>query len=516
MYCIRGLKTSLSKITHPTGEVLSLGTMAVTPSFKFVKDGNGGYAGTLFGKSSDNPTPWTITNEIVTSVDGNGVITTRHVGVQPRKSDNGTMLPHNTTDRYVGAIYAGWTYQYVYDSQRFSLYRNSVPLSPVNEITVFQAKVKKNISIYSENDKVRIDPSVIAIDATAGELINVQVQRAPGWKDAAGITAVKNEISGAFVNTSNENIFSDQGYGYYISGYNGFYNGLTKPDDVSYRGVEICFASNKIIQYKDVLNYVYISFGGLMGTVRIYITPELKEKLLTAASLKNYVVFRFNVGFTRGYLDDPTNVPEVSYRESLQVCLQHGSDFLPEETVVSPDGEFVILKFNRLTKVDVLFDNIEHGFDYISDINNEIKITRRTKKFTTGGVLQITQKHRLRNAGTNKVYTYTIPDTVPPDQPMFTSATRNIIYGTGTRNDVVYVEREGVVLGSTIINTNGTFELTVVDASFSNGDTITLYTKDAANNKSPETVVVLDSIVSENRIEATINSDVVQQIGFHN
>lgn len=513
MYCIRGLKTSLSKITHPTGEVSSLGTMAVMPSFKFVKDGNGGYAGTLFGKSEENPTPWSITNEIITSVDGKGVVTARHVGVQPRKSDNGTMLPHNTTDRFVGATFANWVYSY--DSQRFSLYRNSVPLSPVNEITVFQTKVKKNISIYSENDLVRLDPSVIAVDATAGELINVQVQRAPEWKDSAGITAVKNDISGAFVNTSNENIFADQGYGYYISGYNGFYNGLTKPDDVSYRGVEICFASNQIIQYKDVLNYVYISFGGLMGTVRIYITPELKAKLLTAASLKTYVVFRFNVGFTRGYLDDPTNLPEVSYRESLQVCLQHGSDFLPEETVVSPDGEFVILKFNRLTKVDVLFNNVEHGFDYISDINNEIKVTRRDKKFTTGGVLQITQKHRLKNAGTNKVYTFTIPDTVPPDQPMFTSATRTIIYGTGTRGDIVYVEREGEVLGSATINTTGTFELTVANTTFSNGETIVLYTKDAANNKSPETIVVLDSIASETRIDATINSDVMQQIGYH-
>lgn len=511
MYCIRGLKTSLSKVTYPTGEVTALGSLAIDPTYNFVKS-EGGYSGILFAKASDNPTPWQISSTIASTLKENGDVEQRHVAVQGRMSDNGSLLPHNTTDRYIGPTYTNWVY--TYDQQRFSLYRNSVPLSPVNEVTIIQAKVAKNISIYSENDKVRIDPSVLD-GATVGELLSIPIQRAAGWKDAGGITAVKADVTGAFVDTDGDNVISDSGYSYHINKITGYYDGKSKPKDVTYRTCEICFASNQIIEKQANLSYVYFSFGGLMGTVRMYLTPELKQKILTAASKKNYVTFRFNVGFTRGYLDKPETVPVLDYRESLEVCLQHGSDFLPEETVVSPDGEFVILKFNRLTKVDVLFNNIEHGFDYISDINNEIKVTRRDKKFTTGGVLQITQKHRLVNSGTNKVYTFTIPDTVPPDQPMFTSATRNIIYGTGTRNDVVYVERDGAVLGSAIINTNGTFELTVTDATFSNGDTITLYTKDAANNKSPETVVVLDSIASENRIDATINSDVVQQIGHH-
>lgn len=516
MYCIRGLKSSLSKITYPSGEISELGSIAIDPNFAYVKNSNGGYSNSLFGGGLEsNPTKWVVTP---TSFTGKHPVTNidnaRQITIQPRQSDNGNMLPHNTSNRYISALSYSWT---GYENQRFSLYRNSVPLSLVNEYLIFQANIKKNASIYSSNDLVRVDPGVIGPDATVGSLIDVPLQYDPKHIPNASIAANGYETNSYLMTPGGSVLaYTLSGGNYYSNGYTNYYNGVNNPNDVTYRTIEVNFSSSDISNNVERIGYIHIGLGGIYGDVRIYFTGEFRDRIIAAASLKNYVTLRFNVGQTRGYLDDTSAMPTLTYKDSLLTCFQHGSDFLPEQTEVDPAGEFVILKFNRMSKVDVLFNDLEHGFDLITDENNEIRINKRTLKFTTGGLLQITQKHRLNNSGKNKVYAFVIPDTVAPDQPAFTSAARDIIYGTGTHNDIVYVEREGILLGSSVITSTGSFEITLTDTVLANGETITLYTKDTAGNKSSTIDVLLDSIISENRINTTLNSDVLQQIGYHN
>lgn len=501
----------MSKITYPSGEISNLGTIVSDNTVPFVKNGDGGYGGVLFGLAKGNPTPWTLGSTTTSVKDVKGNHNSRQISIQPRISNSGNLLPHNSSDKYISAIYGSWIDNY--ENQRFKLSRNSVPYSPVNEILVFQANVKKKHDIYSNTDLVRVDPSIISTDPVEPKFIDVKVERTSEWIDGAGITAPSYSTN-AYIWDGNSLLASHTGDIYYASGYTGAFESIDVGADITWRGVEVVYYSSDILKYTYATR-LSVSIGGIIGTISIPLIGEFRTAIMAAAKLKTYVSIRFMVGFTRGSLDGALPLPTLTVRDGLKTCLLHASDFLPEETVVSPDGEFVILKFNRLTKVDVLFDNVEHGFDYISDENNEIRVNRRDKKFTMGGVLQITQKHRLRNSGKNKTYTFTIPDTVAPDQPTFTSATRNIIYGTGTRNDIVYAEKDGVVIGSATILTNGTYEIILSNIVLNNGDSISLYTKDAANNKSAVTEVLIDSVSEENRIEATLNSDIMQQIGKH-
>lgn len=507
MYQIRGLKSSLDKVAYPSGKVTNLGTIIEDRTFPFNPGRNGGYEGNLFTKDSDNTSPFDIEAEVV--VGGRGENTYyKTVTTQKQFSNNGSLLPHNTTDRYLGPTsWAGWGGMY-YLNQKFKLNRNAVPFSSVNELLVIQARLNNVIDTTPLGVRTYVDHR---FDGNGiGTLIDLPVRTKPGL---SGIASP--DPSDLYIRVKNRNganlFISKTNYETNKTIYSPF--NVNGNNDVIYRYVDLALPSEKIIQYIDEMYTLEFSYGARFTNCVIDVNDALKEALLKGSAKYANVVIKLLFTTSRGYFDKDHEPAPPKKIEAMKKTLRHQSDFLPLQSVVNPDGEFVILKFNRLTKVDIFFDSVGLMYDTFSDANNEIRVNKKATKFTVGGVMTITQKHDfVPGSGSNRTFTFTIPDTTPPEAPVFTDATRNTVSGTAMAGDVVVIEKDGVIIAQGPATATNTFELVLESVELNNGDVLVLYTKDKVGNKSTYVNATVTDILSENKLSMLINTDVYNTI----
>ena len=513
MYCIRGLKSSMDKISYPSGNVVPLGTISDDPDFEYSPDNSGGYGSNiLFIKQENNPNNWSVlATSIISKIDQfTGRTIYKTCSVQGRNSDDGSLFPANSTNKYLSTTYRYWRSSSTYDIQRFKFNRNSVPYSAIDESIVFQVNISINDNL---NGSVSVrTPSTFTNGASVGNLLPINLRRRVPENYPTSIESVySGDVSWSFRDINNNHLTGSSLSDYYISGLNDDgYNGYFADGDVSYNPVELAISSANLAPVIDNVHYIEIYGANILGRVTIDVTAEIRAALKIGCTKHPYVGLRFIVAYSKGKIDgsSPTTISDES---AIRRVLMHESDFLADQTIVSSDGEFIIIKFNRYSKVDVLFNNVELGLNLTTDANNEIRVNKKTASFNVGGSLTIIQKHNRRKSGKNRTYTYIVPDTVAPDTPVFTSASRINVYGTGTRGDVVYVSRNDIILGTAIISSTNTFEVVIMNTVLENGDVITIYTQDAAGNKSEDVVVTLENIASENRVNIGLNGDVIEE-----
>lgn len=507
MYQIRGLKSSLDKVAYPSGKVTNLGTIIEDRTFPFNPARNGGYEGNLFTKDSDNTSPFDIKAEVV--VGGRGENTYyKTVTTQKQFSNNGSLLPHNTTDRYLGpSSWAGWASVY-YLNQKFKLNRNAVPFSSVNELLVIQARLNNVIDTTPISVGTYVDHR---FDGNGiGTIINLPIRTKPGLSSIASP-----DTYDLYINVKNRNgvslFTSKTNYQTNKTEYSSF--NVNSNNDVIYRYVDLGLSSAKIIEHIDQMYTLEFSYGARFANCVIDVNDELKTALLKGAAKYTNVVFKILFTSSRGYFDKAHEPAPPKKIEAMKKTMRHQSDFLPLQSVIDSNGEFVILKFNRPTKVDIFFDSIGLMYDTFSDANNEIRVNKKATKFTVGGVMTITQKHDfVTGSGSNRTFTFTIPDTTPPEAPVFTDATRNTVSGTAKAGDVVVIEKDGVIIAQGPATATNTFELVLESVELNNGDVLVLYTKDKAGNKSTYVNATVTDILSENKLNMLINTDVYNTI----
>ncbi len=507
MYQIRGLKSSMDKITYPTGIVLSAGVFSTDQTFKF--QGSRYHTDTLFTQDTNTAYGFELVSKNLKYVNTK-TNKTHHktISVQPRISNNGSLLPHNTSDRYLGPNYwAGWG-GYYYVNQKLTMNRNAVVYSPVNEVMVFQADIENNLTGGIVDDGTYIDYRFYETGVGKSSPINYAV---PEEAKLSGITDPTSELDTKvlFKNVEGTTIFSSKDHWASARSEYQYFN-VGDDTDINYRYIDLAIASADIKAMIQDVSYIVGSYMGRYNLARIEVTEDMKTHLLAGANKFNYVYLKLLLSNTAGRFSTEPVTKTVDYRKALLKSMQHQSDFLPEETIIDSAGEFIVLKFNRPTVVDIFFNNDAYEYDKVSDLNHEIRIIKKTTPFTVGGTLTITQKHKFQAGSyTNRTFTFPVPDTVAPNPPTFGMATRNTITGNAIRDDIVYVEREDIVLGSSRATTTGTFEITLTDTIFNNDDIVTLYTKDTAGNKSTLVTVTLTDIASENAVSLNMNSDIL-------
>ena len=507
MYQIRGLKSSMDKITYPVGIVLSAGVFSTDKTFKF--QGRRYRSNILFTEDTNADHGFELVSKNIEYTNSKTNKTHyKTVSVQPRISNNGSLLPHNTSDRYLGPNYWGGVGGYYYMNQKLSMHRNAVVYSPVNEVMVFQADLVNNLTggefelgtyvdyRFYENNLGKITAANYNIPEAA-KLSGIidpdsELDTIVRFKDASGTT---------LFNSKNHWESSRAEYEYF---------NVDNDTDINYKYIDLAISANDIKTHIQNVSYVVGSYFGRFNLARLEITEDMKTHLLAGANKFNYVYLKLLISNTAGHFNTEESTKVVDYRKALLKSMQHQSDFLPEETIIDSAGEFIVLKFNRPTVVDIFFNNDAYEYDKVSDLNHEIRIIKKTTPFTVGGTLTITQKHKFQAGSyTNRTFTFPVPDTVAPNPPTFGMATRNTITGNAIRDDIVYVEREDIVLGSSRATTTGTFEITLTDTIFNNNDIVTLYTKDTAGNKSTLVTVTLTDIASENAVSLNMNSDIL-------
>lgn len=507
MYQIRGLKSSMDKINYPAGVVLSAGVFSTDQTFKFqgsryrtdilfTQDTNAVYGFELVSKNLEYVNTKTNKTHYKT------------ISVQPRISNNGSLLPHNTSDRYLGPNYwAGWG-GYYYVNQKLTMNRNAVVYSPVNEVMVFQADLVNNLTGGIAEDGTYVDYRFYETGVGKSSPINYAV---PEAAKLSGITDPTSELDTKvlFKNAEGTTVFSSKDHWASARAEYQYFN-VDEDTDVNYRYIDLAVASADIKAMIQDVSYIVGYFMGRYNLARIEVTEDMKTHLLAGANKFNYVYLKLLLSNTAGRFSTEPVTKTVDYRKALLKSMQHQSDFLPAETVIDSAGEFIVLKFNRPTIVDIFFNNDAYEYDKVSDVNHEIRITKKTVPFTVGGTLTITQKHKFQTGSyTNRTFTFPVPDTVAPNPPTFGVATRNTISGNATRDDIVYVERDAIVLGSNKATTTGTYEIVLTDTVFNNDEVVTLYTKDTAGNKSTLVEVTLTDVASENVVALNMNSDIL-------
>lgn len=509
MYQIRGFKSSMDKVAYPTGKVSSIGTLLEDTSFKFQPGREGTYdSGLLFAKDTDNNALFDLTSELI-YVERGAESYYKSVAVQKQISNNGSLLPHNTNDRYLGPVrWAGWGGNY-YLNQKFKLNRNAVPFSPVNEFLILQTKLNNVIDTTPNTFGTYVDYRFN--ENSTGDIINIPIRTLPDVKTSIASPATY-DVYLSVKDKNNKVLFSSNNtYDSIGESFSYFYvNNVT---DVCYKYLDLAISADNINMYIADMHTISLQYGSRYTGCVIDITESLKATLVKGALKYRYVLFKIMLTSSRGYFDKQNEPLPPNKLEAIKSTMRHQSDFLATETVVDVSGDFIILKFNRPTKVDVFFDSVALLYDVFSDANNEIRVNKKTTKFTVGGVLTITQKHNfVSGTFTNRTFTYTVPDTTPPAPPTYTGATRNTISGTALAGDIVVVEKDNVVIAQGLATATNSFELILASVELSNDDVIVLYTKDKAGNKSTFVNVTITDINSENKIQLLVNSDILNTI----
>ena len=509
MYQIRGFKSSMDKVAYPTGKVSSIGTLMEDTSFKFQPGRDGSYdSGLLFSRDNDNNALFDLTTELVYVNRGTDSFY-KSVAVQKQISNNGSLLPHNTNDRYLGPIsWAGWGGNY-YLNQKFKLNRNAVPFSPVNEFLILQTKLNNVIDTTPNTFGTYVDYRFN--ETGIGEVINIPIRTLPDVKTSIDSPDTY-EIILNVTNKNNVVLYTSKNT-YSSIGDSFSYFNVNGNTDICYKYIDVAISAANINTYLADMHTISLQYGARYASCVIDVTDSLKAILAKGAAKYNYVLFKIMLTSSRGYFDKQNEPLPPNKLEAIKSTMRHQSDFLATETVVDVSGDFIILKFNRPTKVDVFFDSVALLYDVFSDANNEIRVNKKTTKFTVGGVLTITQKHNfVSGTFTNRTFSYTVPDTTPPAPPTYTGATRNTISGTALAGDIVVVEKDNVVIAQGLATATNSFELILASVELSNDDILVLYTKDKAGNKSTFVNVTITDSSSENNSQMLVNSDSLNTI----
>lgn len=496
----------MDKITYPQGEVMPAGTFLQDKEYKFA----GGYYSTsdLFSESTEGDFGFNLVTAQHEYVGKDQKKHLKTISVQSRISNNGTLLPHNSTDRYLGPVYWGGYGGYMYHNQRFKLNRNAVPYSPVNEVMVFQADVVNKLEGGKFPFKTYIDYRFY--EDGKGKLLDVNYAVLPE-AEVSGIVDPTSELDIClnFYTPNGTFLFSSEDHWGSARQEYKFFN-IDGNTEVNYRYLDLAVESSQIIENIDNIGYAKGYYMSRYNQARLEFTEELKAAVLTGAQKYKYIYFKIMTANAAGYFEGQGESKPFDHAKAINSSLAHNSDFLPEESFVDPAGDYVILKFNRPTKVDILFNNIAYEYDKFSDANHEIRVNKKSLPFTTGGIITIVQKHKfLSGSYTNRTFTYVVPDTVAPDTPVFGSATRTSVSGGAKVNDIVYLERNNVILGNAKATATNTFEIVLTNDTFDNGDVIKLYTQDTAGNKSEIVEVTLTDISSENKVSLLLNTDII-------
>lgn len=288
----------------------------------------------------------------------------------------------------------------------------------------------------------------------------------------------------------------------------GYYSSIPERPEDSLYGFDVGILSTTFLANKDDIGRFSIVVGGAVRRVSIPLTAELKAMLERGATRYTYVCFRFVAFMSKGTFT-PRTPHTVTPREMQEGTWRHRSDFIPELTAVSPDGEFIVLSFDRASKVDIFFNDVGYGYNTVSDENNTIRINKADVSFTAGGLLRVVQKHDLRLPSENRTWNYVIPDTLPPDPPTATSFTKSIIYGTAYRGDHVYVKRGETVLGNTVALSTDVWELHLVGYELTENEELQIWTQDVAGNKSEEITVTVTGVREPVFLDTGFNGDVL-------
>lgn len=103
----------------------------------------------------------------------------------------------------------------------------------------------------------------------------------------------------------------------------------------------------------------------------------------------------------------------------------------------------------------------------------------------------------------------TVNDTVAPDPVTAILFTKNKIIGNGTVGDAVYAERDNIVIGQTNVLAGGQFIMVLNEGiELTTGETISLYTKDLAGNRSnPEVTEIEVAITTDGVFSPEMGND---------
>lgn len=516
MYCIRGLKTEMGKVTFPLGQTATIGTITENTSFTYVKNRTGGNnSDFLFNVHSDiNNNGYTPVNANfvslkVKSAVGNNTYT-KTVSLFPRRSNDGTLFPINTTQQFslIAPNPPFW-----YEQQRFNAARNSVSYSATNEIMFMQTKLNVNHHGWNKLSAVRVDPKFINDTDVRGTITDVIVEKDPLVNNDDGVTTIGIDSSACRLE-----VFNKSGIDMELSGRVNSYQILDetaeyfstlpgRSEDTLY-AFDVGILSTVLLANINNIGRFSIVIGGSHKRVSIPLTESLKTILARGATKYTYVCFRFVAFLAKGTFT-PRTPRTATPREMLLGTWRHRSDLMTDSISVNPDGEYLTLTFDRPSRVDVFFDDVGLGYNVVSDVNNTIRIDRADKLFTMGGQLRVVQKHDLKFTSENKTWIYNIPDTFPPTAPTADSFTTTTVGGTAYRGDVVYVKRGSVVLGSVTALSTDIWELTLEGFTLAENDELTIWTEDQAGNKSADVIVIVSGVREPVFLDSDFNGDVL-------
>lgn len=525
MQYIRKIESSVSKLAYPSGVSQPLGTLSLANTPKITDVTSLGYNdNNIFSVDDANPSRWSFSNGVFISKSTlrNGKPFGKMVSVQKRFSNDGTIFPPSV-NKYLGAVYYNNSNAQRSLQHRLNIIRNATTYSPVQELAVFQAIVTPNRVDLTPDLGIRIDKDI----ATVAGLDTIYVK--PSMEDklpynpnivgvnrlsARGLNASKqtftqrytNELGNVAVGADWLKILSTNvpNTPTRLTGYR---------DDAKAYYARFCrqFIAIDLLDidvWKTKLKYISIhNYAGITaeGEFNLPVTQEMIDACVNAAA-KGYKYVGITVVTMTGQLYDNA-VPTID-KDKYLIAGLYRNDIVKDSLEIDPNGDWIKFELARPGKYTVWFDNEVYAFEKMAtDVH--VTINKTTKKFTSGGLLEINLIGYQDSNYTSNALTYTIPDTIPPNPPTIISYAADAVYGTANSGDKVVVERDNVIIGQGNATSTNTFEVNIPAADLENGQIVQVYTEDVAGNKSAKIEGTVVDIISNLRYNV---SDLVNSI----
>lgn len=522
MQYIRKLKSSVNKLVYPSGVAQSLGTLAFEPTPKMIDITGLGYnSNTIFENDDSNPSKWQMQRGTYVSRTTlkNGKFFGKMVSIQPRFSNDGTIFPPSK-NTWLGAVYSNPSSSMKTIQQKLNIIRNATSYSPVQEIVVFQALVNAYRKDFTPTLGIRVDPSIASVEGLDAIYLKPTMQDLEPWcADIVGsnnlkATALDNEkqmfssvlvtSDGRLIATTDwlevSNQTRNNGPDYVAN-----YRPAGSAYYARYNRMFLLIDTYDIDNWKTKLKYIRISgsAGRVEGNYMLPVDQAFIDVCLNAKT-KGFEKVALTIITMTGQLFDigASNIDYLQYTEGVM----YRNDLVKDSIEVDPSGNWVKFKTIRPGKYTVWFNNEIYAFEKFTSDGN-VTIPKQGVPFTGGGTLEITLNSHGDSGYTDK-FVYDIPDTIPPNPPSIISYAADAVYGLCDEGDIVYVERDGVIIGKGTGTSTDTYEAIITNTTLENDQIVFVYTQDTASNKSEKIQGLVKDIISNLKydLDDTVNA----------